>query len=68
MKVKLPCCDSLVIIGFYGENIVDLSYCASLGEKIKGLWWKLGPEQQATVFKDYNCNSQFHGHKVNELT
>jgi hypothetical protein len=37
MKVKLPCRDSLVIIGLYSENTVDISYCASLGEKIKKL-------------------------------
>jgi hypothetical protein len=50
MKMKLPSRDSLVIIGFYGENIVDVSYCASLSEKIKGPWWKMGPERQYTVF------------------
>jgi len=55
--MKLPCCDSLVIIGFYGANIVDVSYCVSLDEKIKGLWWKLGPEWQATVLKACHCNS-----------
>lgn len=65
MKMKLPCRDSLVIIGFYDENIVDVSYCASLGEKIKGSWWKLGPERQDTVFKACHCNSQFDRHKVN---
>ena len=50
MKMKLPCHDSLVIIGYYGENIVDISYCASLGEKIKicGGNWDLNDRPQSS--------------------
>jgi len=34
-------------------------YCALLGEKIKGEWWKHRPEQPPAVQKACYCNSQF---------
>jgi len=34
-------------------------YCAFLGEKIKGEWWKCRPEQPSAVKKACHYNSQY---------
>jgi molybdopterin-guanine dinucleotide biosynthesis protein len=65
MKMKVQCCDLLVVIGFYDENIVDISTVHHSVRKSRdhGGNWDLNNKPQSS--KTANATHNLNRHKVN---